>query len=845
MRRLSFPIVITAIILTACGDSSTGPDPDDSDNNNNEPETYTVSVDVNPSDAGTISPSADDTYEEDEEVELQADPEDDYVFSGWSGDLEESDNPLSLTVDQDYELKANFELKTYELKIDTVGKGTVREEVLEQPSKEYEYGTVVELTAEPAEGYRFVEWKGDVEDTENPAQITVDDPTEVTAVFEMKIYPLTVNTEGDGGVSEEVIKQKSTDYEHGTVVELTANPADGSEFTEWSGDVTRTENPVEVTVDDTMEVTAVFDKKTYTLSTSTTGEGTLSLDPDQDSYEHGSTVEISADTESGWKFTGWEDDASGSDNPLTITVDADKEITAIFEENQTYSLETYTTGEGAVSLDPDQTEYEDGTTVEVTADPESGWEFVEWLDDVEGTDNPVEVTMDGSKEVTAVFEEEQENNFYLHENGITIMCPDAQPRETGEVNGVEYEAVNRIILDQRNLSSADLTTYCTSLVTDMSELFDGNSALDQDLSSWDVSNVTDMRAMFSGALSFNADLNHWDVSNVTDMSLMFYDAKDFTGNISDWDVSNVTDMSEMFSLASYFNGDLSNWDVSNVKDMSEMFNFAVRFKGDLSEWDVGSVTTMHKMFYDVEDFDSDLSSWDVSNVTDMEGMFQQTTNFNGNISSWDVSNVADMRRMFSNTDAFNQDISNWDVGNVTDMYGMFYNAQSFNQNLKDWNVGNVTTMRHMFHHATNFNGDISSWDVSSVTDMQNMFTFTDSFNGDLSSWDVSNVTDMSAMFSSAKNFNGDIGKWNVGNVTNMEDMFRSAESFNQDIGDWDVSSVASRFDMESMFYYAESFLQDLSDWCVSSITTKPASFDGNSGFEDMSEFMPVWGTCPE
>ena len=55
--------------------------------------------------------------------------------------------------------------------------------------------------------------------SENPAQITVDNPIEVTAVFEKKSYALTTNTDGEGAIAEEVIQKKTTDYEHGTFVD--------------------------------------------------------------------------------------------------------------------------------------------------------------------------------------------------------------------------------------------------------------------------------------------------------------------------------------------------------------------------------------------------------------------------------------------------------------------------------------------------------------------------------------------------------------------------------------------------------------------------------------------------
>ena len=62
-------------------------------------------------------------------------------------------------------------------------------------------------------------------------------------------------------------------------------------------------------------------------------------------------------------------------------------------------------GNGEVTYDPPNTVfYEVGTTVTLTAVPESGWDFVGWSGDLTGTTNPATVTMDAAKSITATFE---------------------------------------------------------------------------------------------------------------------------------------------------------------------------------------------------------------------------------------------------------------------------------------------------------------------------------------------------------------------------------------------------------------------------------------------------------
>jgi surface protein len=141
--------------------------------------------------------------------------------------------------------------------------------------------------------------------------------------------------------------------------------------------------------------------------------------------------------------------------------------------------------------------------------------------------------------------------FYLASNGITVMCPDGDVGQTGEVNGIVYTKRSRSQIDALVAAKdyASLTTTCTSGVTDMSYMFREATSFNQYISSWDVSNVTNMGFMFSKATSFNQDIGSWDVSQVTDMGFMFADATAFDQDISSWDVSNVTAMEGMFDDA--------------------------------------------------------------------------------------------------------------------------------------------------------------------------------------------------------------------------------------------------------------------------------------------------------
>ena len=96
---------------------------------------------------------------------------------------------------------------------------------------------------------------------------------------------------------------------------------------------------------------------------------------------------------------------------------------------------------------------------------------------------------------------------------------------------------------------------------------------DVDLNFIDTSLITDMSYLFEGLFIANIKIDEWDTSNVEDMSGMFEDCYNFTGTgLGKWDVSNVYNMSHMFEGATVFNRNLPNWDISNVKRMDGIFD---------------------------------------------------------------------------------------------------------------------------------------------------------------------------------------------------------------------------------------------------------------------------------
>jgi len=135
------------------------------------------------------------------------------------------------------------------------------------------------------------------------------------------------------------------------------------------------------------------------------------ISPGRVSYPEGTVLTLRAVAFVGY-FDHWEGDASGTDNPTTITMDSDKEVIVVFEipeEIPTYQLTTDVVGNGIVV--PGAGTYGAGDQALLVATPGDGNVFHSWLGDTEGTTpvpgmpNQLVVTMDRDRQIIANFVE--------------------------------------------------------------------------------------------------------------------------------------------------------------------------------------------------------------------------------------------------------------------------------------------------------------------------------------------------------------------------------------------------------------------------------------------------------
>ena len=381
-----------------------------------EPDSYTITI-AAANTNGTVSGSESGKYNHGDALTIVATPATGYHFTGWSNgtSVVSNDAEYSFTASGTVSLTAGFAIDNYMVTISKPENGTITGGT----SGKYDYGKVLNLVAEPADGYRFVRWTDDENAKDANRSYTVTGDATFTAVFAKNtivIYEISATAQ-NGTVSG------AGNYPAGETATLTASANTGYEFSQWSDGVTTASRSVLVDGDKAFE--AQFKPLVYTITTvaengTITGGGRCNYD---------SEVELVAVANTGYKFKGWTDGVETAKR--TVKVAGDATYTAEFEILQ--CTVTLTEPENGTVTGGGSFNY--GTEITLKATAADGYKFVRWSDNTEGSENRIRAyTVTGDVTMTAVFTE-RANVIYK----ITVAA------EHGTVNGAGSYAGNEEI----------------------------------------------------------------------------------------------------------------------------------------------------------------------------------------------------------------------------------------------------------------------------------------------------------------------------------------------------------------------------------------------------------------
>lgn len=187
-----------------------------------------ITTNAVPEEGGTVTGGG--AYWIGETCTLHAVANEGYTFVDWTenGQQVSAEPDMSLFVNTNHDLQANFIINSYEISVEAqpndggtvTGMGT------------YDYGTTVTVSALPNEHYEFVNWTEDGVLVSNSAEytFTVESSRHLVANFAQESYTVSVTiTPANAGTIEGV-----GNYVYGQTATLVARPNEGYEFVGWT-----------------------------------------------------------------------------------------------------------------------------------------------------------------------------------------------------------------------------------------------------------------------------------------------------------------------------------------------------------------------------------------------------------------------------------------------------------------------------------------------------------------------------------------------------------------------------------------------------------------------------------
>jgi subtilisin family serine protease len=368
-------------------------------------------------------------------LNIQAIAPDGWQFDGWTGNVISTDSELTLSLDSNIVVTATFTeipaIPQYTLTVNVEGVGCVL--VNEYP---YYYGftddegTIFNLRANIADvflcdiaGYegvwKFARWTGDIVSEDFEITLSLDSNIVVTAIYEeIPQYTLTMNVVGGGYLNaNDYVDIYNLSGSEGTTLNLQAVAQEGWQFDGWSGDVVSTDSELTLSLDSNIVVTATFTEipaiPQYSLTVNIDGEGSVLVNDieytDIITDAEGTTLNIQAIAPDGWQFDGWSGDIVSEDFEITLSLDSNIVVTAIYEEIPQYTLTMNVVGGGYLNANDYVDIYNlsgsEGTTLNLQAVAQEGWQFDGWTGDVVSTDFELSLSLDSNIVVTATFTE--------------------------------------------------------------------------------------------------------------------------------------------------------------------------------------------------------------------------------------------------------------------------------------------------------------------------------------------------------------------------------------------------------------------------------------------------------
>ena len=344
------------------------------------------------------------------ELTVTATPAEGYELTELTANNKNILDTKKVVVNEDLIIKAIFSKKTFKVSLEPRGKGTIKA-VGADDLNAVPYGTELTIVATPDEGSELTSLiAGGINITETK-KVTIKKETTIEAVFTTLSFAVKLTKEGEGALSATGADDLDA-VDYGTELTIEATPATGYELVslEANGvDITATKK---VVVTDNLTVKATFTKKSFAVSLTKEGEGTITATgvDDLNAVDYGTELTINATPAEGYELTELTANGRNILDSKKVVVNEDLIIKAIFSQ-KTFKVSLTKHGNGTTRAigadDLDAVPY--GTELTIEATPATGYELTALTANGRDILSTKRFVVKGDTEVKATFTQKARN----------------------------------------------------------------------------------------------------------------------------------------------------------------------------------------------------------------------------------------------------------------------------------------------------------------------------------------------------------------------------------------------------------------------------------------------------
>ena len=302
------------------------------------------------------------------------------------------------------EIRATFSIKHFAITQTQEGEGKVDVTGADDLNA-VAYGTELTINATPAMGYELVSITAGDTDITASKKVVVTGNLTVKATFAKKNFSVSLTKEGEGTITATGASNLNS-VAYGTELTIVATPAEGYELVSITANGTDITATKKIVVKDNLTIKATFTKKSFAVSLTKEGEGTISATgaSDLNAVAYGTELTINATPAMGYELVSIT--ANGTDITATkkIVIKDNLTVKATFAKKN-FAVSLTKEGEGTITAtgasNLNAVAY--GTELTINATPADGYELTALT--ANGTDilATKKVVIKGDTEVKATF----------------------------------------------------------------------------------------------------------------------------------------------------------------------------------------------------------------------------------------------------------------------------------------------------------------------------------------------------------------------------------------------------------------------------------------------------------